>query len=103
MLWTKKIERNLMICLPLLYYIILPAFILPDFLLTGLEITTLSGMPAYSTRFIGYVGEGVKAVQITLLIHDGKLYVLTYFAPLQAFANYLLAANRMTDSFEIIQ
>jgi hypothetical protein len=34
--------------------------IIPDFLLTGSEITTLSGMPAYSTRFIGYVGEGLK-------------------------------------------
>jgi hypothetical protein len=60
-------------------------------------------MTAYSMRFIGYIGEGVKAVQTTLLIHDGKLYVLTYFAPPHAFANYLLVANRITDSFEIIQ
>jgi plastocyanin len=75
--------------------------IIPDFLLTGSGTTNLSGMPAHSMRFIGYIGEGVKAVQTTLLIHDGNLYVLTYFAPLQDFATYLADANRMTDSFKI--
>jgi eukaryotic-like serine/threonine-protein kinase len=84
---------------------IAPAFlksIIPDFLLTGSDRTTLAGKPAFNMRFIGYIGEGITAVQTTLLIDNGKLYVLTYFAPAQAFANHLLMANRMTNSFEIL-
>jgi len=76
--------------------------IIPDFLLTGSETTYLSGMPAHTMRFIGYIGEGVKAVQTTFLIHEGNLYVLTYFAPLQEFATFLPDANSMTDSFDIV-
>jgi hypothetical protein len=77
--------------------------IIPDFLLTGSERSTLAGMPAYNIRFIGHIGGGVTAVQTTILIHDDKLYLLTYFAPPEVFANQPLAANSVIDSFELIE
>jgi tetratricopeptide (TPR) repeat protein len=77
--------------------------IIPDFLLTGSERSTLAGMAAYNIRFIGHIGGGVTAVQATILIHGDKLYMLSYFAPPEVFANQLIAANSMIDSFELIE
>jgi tetratricopeptide (TPR) repeat protein len=77
--------------------------IIPDFLLTGSERSTLAGMPAYNIRFIGQIGGGITAVQSTILIHDDKLYMLSYFAPPEVFANHLLAANSVIDSFELLE
>jgi hypothetical protein len=77
--------------------------IIPDFLLTDSGMASLSELPAYSMEFIGDIGEGVKAVHTTLLIHEGKLYILSYFAPPHLFADYLQTANRMMESFRIIR
>jgi sugar lactone lactonase YvrE len=76
--------------------------VIPNSLLVGSAPTTVAGMPAYNIVFSGYIGKGITEVQATILINNGKLYLLSYFAPPQVFTDYLPIAQKMLGSFVII-
>jgi serine/threonine-protein kinase len=61
--------------------------------------TALAGMPA---REIVFTNEGLETMQVWT-IKDNRAYTITYIAPEVNFQNDLLVAQRMIESFQIIE
>jgi hypothetical protein len=76
--------------------------IIPDFTFRGSDREAIGEIPARSIRFFGYIGEGHKAVQLTFLINDDRVYVLSYFTQKNHFMENFQLVKRMINSFEII-
>ena len=61
--------------------------------------TTLAGLPA---REIVFTNVGLRTIQVWT-IKDNRAYTITYVAEEEDFQNDLDVANRMTESFQIIE
>lgn len=63
------------------------------------EKTVLSGLPAYKVTYNARIGNIEARTTQAWTINDGKVYVLTYGGPMDAFDSAL--GNRIINSFEI--